>query len=1220
MRGKKLFYWIGGIAGVALLILCALLLAAPLLINLDRMHRDIETRFRRETGGQCSFGKMALSFFPRPHAVVHQGNFSFPGRKSLTFKSASVYPELLPILKGEFRLSHIQLSSPRIIIDLSSAGSNKQSPAPFSLTNGKLQMNQTLRKLLDETDGLTIQVKDGFLDLTTDRKQSFRFDNINLSAAHAKGYLNLKMNCTANIFQKLDFKGLMELTSYETNGTLTLSGLETGRLADNSLDNKTLRLEDGVMDFQTTFEGSGFNSLNAHLNLSAPSLGLSRGQRKITVKGARILGNLQFKSGYLAVSLSDVSLDYPLLHLSGVFEDKRDTPMVSLHLEGKDVDVSAVRSCALGLAGDIGAVQDIFDIVKSGTVPSIWVDTKGKSPADLSDINGYTIKGIMREGKISLADPKLELNDVAGSALISNGTLIGQRLQAKLNKISGRAGILNVSLTDGTTPFNLDIQLDADLREAHEILKRITRKGSLAQQLNRIRSVEGQATARLQLSEKKNGLEVDVDCSACRLKAVYQALPLPVTISQGRIHYRPQHVQLTDVTGTFGGSRFFVSSGALNWADEPSIEIAGPKATVLLEELHPFVSDINALEGWLKNPESLRGRLIFNDFKLKGPIKNPAAWDYQADLEMNKVFLDTPFLPGPLKVLTARMQMTPEAIGSGSAEIDILDSRLSLTGTVEGPWKGLTRCETKLSGTFGARSIDYLHETLKLSDEFRLQTPLKMKSGHILWVKDKGVSLAGQLLFPKGQSVSVDVSQGPGKFNIQKLTLEDDAERASFSMLAHEELVDASFRGKIEKSALDGIFLKNPFPGGLIEGDISARILPMLSYATSAEGFLRGTDISIYGIPFPAKILNFSLSAEGQQLRLDSVQMLLDQNRFFMSGSADLATEDPRFDVDITTDHVDLDKILHFLEKSHEKTAHENDDKPWHFPIRGTAHLMWDSLKVGGLTWHPFQGEISINPEDIRISVENAALCGISSPGYLKLNKDNIDLNFRLKAEKAALRQTITCLTQKRVDAEGTFDLEAKITAKGKWDNLPGKLEGPILFSGTDGRIKQDPAMARVLSVLNVTDIFKGRLPSLENEGLPYDLLQVRGNLKNGKIQLQKGLMKSSALNLVFNGDIDLLNKQLDIKMLASPFTLTDRLINLIPVAGYILGGTLISVPVKIDGSLKDPKVKIQPFSEIASGVWGMLKRTLETPVRMVEPMVGDGDKTKNKEDESLFW
>ena len=101
---------------------------------------------------------------------------------------------------------------------------------------------------------------------------------------------------------------------------------------------------------------------------------------------------------------------------------------------------------------------------------------------------------------------------------------------------------------------------------------------------------------------------------------------------------------------------------------------------------------------------------------------------------------------------------------------------------------------------------------------------------------------------------------------------------------------------------------------------------------------------------------------------------------------------------------------------------------------------------------------------------------------------------------------------------------------------------------------------------------------------------------------------------------MDLLNDQLDLNMLASPFTLTDRLIRLVPIAGYILGGTLISVPIKVDGPMEKPKVRILPLSEIGSGVWGILKRTLETPVRMVEPLVGEKEKPKDEKDESRFW
>ena len=302
-----------------------------------------------------------------------------------------------------------------------------------------------------------------------------------------------------------------------------------------------MRLPDGVVDLQTNFEGMGFQSLKASLNLSAPSLGLSRGHRKITVKGVRIEGNMDLGKDFLVVSLSDMTLAYPsMTPSSGVFKNNQDTPPVSLRLEGKDVDVSAVRSCAIDLAGDISAVKDIFEIIRDGDVPSISVNARGKSLNDLSNLKGYTIEGDMREGKISLTEPKLDLADVSGNALISKGILSGQRLQAKLGKITGKNGILTVALEENAVPFHLDIQLDADLNEAHAVLKRIVTKGVFSEGLNHVRSIEGQVTAELKLDESESGIMVDVDCSSCRLKADYRPLPFPVIIERGKVHYRPK--------------------------------------------------------------------------------------------------------------------------------------------------------------------------------------------------------------------------------------------------------------------------------------------------------------------------------------------------------------------------------------------------------------------------------------------------------------------------------------------------------------------------------------------------------------------------------------------------------------------------------------------------------------------------------------------------------
>jgi len=1086
-------------------------------------------------------------------------------------------------------------------------------------------MPEAFRTWINKTDGLKIQVENGLLNLTAGgpifkNRASFRFSDINISTEHANGSLTLELTCASNLFQNMNLKGQMELASFKTKGRLTLSGFKTGELPNNTQHHETMRLENGVADLRVNFEGMGFQSLKANVNLSAPSLGLSRGQRKITVKGARIDGNIQFEKGFLTASLSDMTLDYPPMSLSGVLRKEDDTPLVSIHIEGKDVDVPALRSSALDLAGDISPVKNIFAVIRDGNVPSITVDAKGKSLADLGNLNAYTIEGHMRKGKISLTYPSLNLTDVEGSALISNGILRGQRLRAKLSEIKGKEGILTVALKEGAAPFHLNIQVDADLAEAHTVLKRLITEGAFAKDLHHIQSIEGQATAQLKLHENQSGLLVDVDGSSCRLKALYRPLPLPVTVKSGRIHYRQNHIQLRELTGTVGQSEFFIGSGLLDWQDKPQIEIASAKATILMEQVYPLISAMEGPGKWLKKLDSVKGRLSIHSLTMKGPLKTPAAWQYQTDLQVEKLFLNAAFLPGPLEAPNARLNVNTGGIRIDNAKIKILDSDFSIAGKLAGPVKDLRRFKTTLSGTLGPQGMQYLYDTLELPEDFLLRTPLTVRSGRALWEKSTGVSFGGDMVFPDGPGVSMDVSYGPAKLNIRNLVVEDDATRASFAMLAHEELVDLNFSGKLQKSTLDGIFSKNHVLDGWIEGDISARVLPMLSFSTSAEGSLTGKDIPVYGMALPARIEDFSLRAEGQQLHFDSVRMALYENRLVMSGTADLSTEDPRFDVDISTENVDLDKILAFLKESEDTTVKNDDKDPWHFPVRGTAHLMWNSLKIGGYTWQPFQGEITVKPESIRVQVENARFCGISSPGVLHVNKDGVGLDFRLEAEKYDLSHCMTCLTHKRIRAEGTFDLKGRIKGEGNWNNLFEKLEGPIVFSSTEGRVKQYPALAQVLSVLSVTDIFKGKLPTLEKDGLPYDLIQIKANLKNGNIHIQEGLMNSSAINLVSHGDVDFLNDQLDLIMLASPFTLVDRLIKLIPVAGYILGGTLISVPVKVDGPMKDPKVRILLFSEIGSGVWGILKRALETPVQIVDPWVGKEEKTKDKEDESVFW
>ena len=934
-RGRKVFFWMGGVAGILLLLLCLLVLAAPLLVNLDAVHGEIEARFHRETGGQDTFRELDLFFLPRPHVVIRGVSVTFPGQKSLAIESVTIYPKLLPLLKGHIRPAKVLLSSPHMNMEMSSHKEDEKGEMSFFGMDSPSGISQGFHAWIRKAEGLVIRIKNGQLDLTSTENDALRFSGINLSIDHANGGFSIQLSCASSLFHRMDLKGRFDPASFKTEGALSLSGFKADGLPDNSGFPGMVRWGDGVMDLEMDFNGTGFRELKATVQVSAPSLGVWRGQRKIVVKGVRIKGRVHLGEDVLEASLSDMTLDYPRLGLSGEFKKEQDAPSVSLHLRGNGVDVAAVRSCALALAGDVSAVGNIFDVVVDGHVPFISVRAHGKSPGDLGKLDSYTIKGHMRRGRIFVPDLDLDLTNVQGNALISKGLLSGQRLCANLGNIQGKEGLLMLGLAKGPGSFHLDIQVDADLTEAHSVLKRLVSEGAFAEELRHIRSIEGETTARLCLDDKGGGLLVDVACASCRLKALYRSLPFPVTVEKGSIHFRGKQVVLHNVAGAYGQSDFFQASGLFDWHNEPWIEIGSLKADVFPEQFHPLLTAMESSGKWLKTSNGIKGRVSVHSLDMKGPLMKPTAWQYQTDLEVRNLSLNPVLLPFPVNVSKARVKADAGSIRFSNAEIDFLDTRLRMAGRLKGHPMGLKGFETTLSGKLGGKAIQYLYDALELPGDFLVQTPLTVSSGSTRWDKGTGISFHGELRFPHGPNVSMDGFYGSDKFNIRKLIVADEASTVSMGLRVHEDLVDVDFSGNLKKTTLDNMFVKNQFLDGWIQGEMTARVLPSLSFSASAEGVLRGKDIPAYGVDLPVSIEDFSLYAEGQLLRVASAHMTLGENELAISGSADFSREDPRFDVDISTENVDLNKVLEFLKERDEKTGNDGGNASWSLPVSG---------------------------------------------------------------------------------------------------------------------------------------------------------------------------------------------------------------------------------------------------------------------------------------------
>jgi hypothetical protein len=111
---------------------------------------------------------------------------------------------------------------------------------------------------------------------------------------------------------------------------------------------------------------------------------------------------------------------------------------------------------------------------------------------------------------------------------------------------------------------------------------------------------------------------------------------------------------------------------------------------------------------------------------------------------------------------------------------------------------------------------------------------------------------------------------------------------------------------------------------------------------------------------------------------------------------------------------------------------------------------------------------------------------------------------------------------------------------------------------------------------------------------------------KDGFMLIKDGVLKSNSVNIVADGRYALDQNELDLVLLVSPLTSVDWVVEKIPILGNILQGTLIAIPVSVKGPGADPKVVPLSPSAVGSRLGGILKRTLNTPVRIIEPLLKD--------------
>ena len=691
-------------------------------------------------------------------------------------------------------------------------------------------------------------------------------------------------------------------------------------------------------------------------------------------------------------------------------------------------------------------------------------------------------------------------------------------------------------------------------------------------------------------------------------------LPAPLELA-GRFSVDNDRVEVQDLRAALGESSLTGVAGRYQGKRSPRIDVFSGKAVISLDQVFDWRSFVRPLDRALAGVKALSGKARISSLRFGGLLDKPETWRAEAIGSVENLIFDREPLPGPLVVTDGGFKLDQDTFTWNNAHASILDSSLILSGALQGLTKAVTEMELDVSGVIGQKSMDWTFTTFSLPPLFAVKTPLALSPVHIMWKRPSEVTIAGQATVAAGPVVTIDFSQNPKALILRKGTITNGLSKTTFAYRSEEKSLSLAFSGTLAQSTLNEIFSNATFGAGEIEGTLQAGVPVDQPQTSVLTGNLRGTDIVIpWGLAVPLRLDRLALHAQGSVLTLDRIEAAWGPSRFSLSGDVTASPDGFILDLSLNSGGFRVEDIVKALARpqAEKKPEKQHRVKRPPLPVRGVVQLNTASLGYGPYTFSPLDAVVTLNSRSVRAAISNAGVCGVSVAGTLGFGHGAVAIDLTTKGTNLPLEQSASCLFGTNVSMTGTFDISGAVSLKGRSGALIPSLEGKADFKSKDGKIYHYPVLAKIFSVLSVTELFRGKLPELGGSGFPYHTMTVKGRFHEGKFVVDQAFIDGSTLTIIAEGDVDLAAKKLDLVVLVSPFSTVNWIIRHIPLVGKIMGGTLISVPVKVSGDLANPDVTVLAPSAVGKRIIELLKNIVELPVELISPLL-----PKQKEEES---
>lgn len=1233
---------------------------APKLITLEMVSKNIRNTVSDKIGGEIKYRDLEVSYFPHPHVVIHQVEILIPDSFTIKIHRMLVYPKILPLFTGNLQIGLVTLEYADYFMKLPQRIENDSHPQQISSLDDILGgIFKAIRGLPEfKLPKLNLKIKYGKIDLVDPFGNRFKLAEVQAAYQRSPDKLDFSIRCKSNLWDKIDINGSLSPLSFEGKGHMELSRFRPQTLISYLLHDSDFKVTDTKANLSIDIDLDETGKLKAVFNGAFPLLALSRGKEQVTIQGGRVQGALKIDNKAVEISMTDLGLDYPRLAATGMFSYDETQRDIQLTVSGSRVEAASVRKVALALLGGSETVQDIFKIIRSGHVPWISVRTRGHKITELGMLDNIVIEGRMTEGTIFIPGAELNLDNVIGDALISGGVLHGDNLEARMGKSSGQDGKMILGLKNPLVPFHLKIGVNADLSQLPPVLGRVVEDQDFLHELALVDDIQGTASGTLILKNELANLKTEVEASNIHLTARYKRIPHPVKIEGGHFTYGGTRLVCENFNANIGKSSFVNPSIAVDWSGTPDLNFDSQSADFDLDQLYNWLRSFDALKRHIEDIGSLKGKVSVKNLKIKGPFFSPQDWRFQTSGAVNKLILTSEKLPKSLRIGRGRFEWQGTKIAFKDVDATLGKSSLQrVAGDVN--WSK--------TPVFAVRSGPAL---------FHLEDfdPLILSYGKVSAALDRFKSLEGTLAFKSvtaaGPLIKPSFGQTTFSAEVKQLTLHSK-QLPGFIRVSTGEFswrnnrlamrkIEASL-GKSTISQFSGGF--DPAKSSLFEiqapsAELFAdeifpwlltfkQINPLLKNFSVAEGNFVVSNLKFkgplhhpdqwqydltcktnnlvlssaaFGDPVTITSGSFNLihgitrEAAQAKITVKETDLTWGGNHLALTGEM-IFTKDGTLLLDymVTADSVNWDQINHLIEyvgkKNEGKSRRDRNGD-----LLGIVRVQAGRFTYEHYSVEPLEAELSFEPEKIVIAVNEAVVCSVSFQGLLEIYDQTIELYLAPVAVNQGLGPAASCISGQEDLADGTFNLSGQLLSKSKPNAFLSSLSGKATFSAEKGRIYRFGLLAKLLAILNVTEIYRGELPDLVGEGFAYRSMKISADLDGSKLIMKECAIDGVSMGLACEGNLDLAEKKMDLIILVAPFKTVDRIVKVLPLIKNILGGKLISIPFRAEGDLENPVVIPLHPTAVGSEVLGILERTLKLPITIIQPVFSLGKKDKSEQ------